>query len=460
MGRILFVGGLACLALGLVALPANAGDDEGLAREVEKLRQEVHVMRASMLENEIDTYLSETEALHGAQGGDALQGVTIHANFTAVFQGTVGQGTGAEDIGVANGDMDLQFDFQVTDNLNLFFNATANEQGMGALPYNYDATNIAGEPTFGTGVFLWGSGFFPGLSQGTAGAWTDGIGVNGTVPTAPGSIRLEEGGIRQLIPAGSTEIWNEMGKIDPRDRFLQSAFTDDVNTGFINNNVDDNPSIPYLTNAGGTNSLGWHISIVFGNNKQYSVNFGWFAFPGQWFAHGQLMAQFSWKGEIAGREMNVRVMGFWQNLMRNAALNETSSAAGGIVWDWLATDKMGVFVKIATDGGDINPVELDGSVGLVWTGIIGSRPNDALGVSVGWISINTTVTAIGPVNVPEDTELMVEVYYRYTMEDGKLQITPHLMYVMDPGGGQNVPGTGTFTDDALFILGLRIHVPF
>ena len=439
MGRILFVGGLACLALGLVALPAVAGDDEGLAREVEKLRQEVHVMRASMLENEIDSYLSETEALHGAQGGDALQGVTIHANFTTVFQGTLGQGSGAEDIGVVDGDMDLQFDFQVTDNLNLFINATANASGTGSLPFNYPATNIS--------------------AFATAGGFTDGIGVNGTVPTAPGSIRLEEGGIRQMIPAGSTEIWHEMGKIDPRDRFLQSAFADDQNTGFINNNVDDNPSFMYLSNAGGLNSLGWHFTIIFGNNKEFSVNFGWFAPPGQWFAHGQLYAQFSWKGEIAGREMNVRVAGFWQNLFQNfsGTLNENSSAGGGIVWDWLATDKMGVFVKIATDGGDINPVELDGTIGLVWTGIIGSRPNDAFGVSVGMISINTTVTGA----LPEDTELMVELYYRYTMEDGKLQITPHVIYVMDPGGGQtSVPPGGGFTDDSLFILGLRVHVPF
>ena len=85
MGRILFVGGLVCMALGLVALPAVAEDDEGLRREVEKLRQEVQVMRTSMLEKEIDSYLSESDAWRGAQGG--TQGVTIHARFTAVLQG-------------------------------------------------------------------------------------------------------------------------------------------------------------------------------------------------------------------------------------------------------------------------------------------------------------------------------------------------------------------------------------
>jgi hypothetical protein len=390
-----------------------------------------------MLENEIDDYLSETEALHGAQGGDALQGVTIHASFTTVFQGTIGQSSPAQDIGVMDGDADLQFDFQVTDNLNLFLNATANTSGAGSLPPNFPATFISTGPT--------------------AGGWTDGIGVNGTVPIAPGAVALEEGGIRHLIPAGSTEIWSEMGKLDPRDRFLQSAFADDANTGFINNNVDDDPAFMYLTNAGGLNSLGWHVTVTFGNNKQYSFNIGWFAPPGQWFANGQAYAQFSWKLEVSGREMNIRLAGYWQNLFQNftGTLNEKSDAGGGLLWDWLVTDKMGLFVKIATNGGDINPVDLDASIGLVWTGIIGSRPNDAVGVSVGFITINTTVT--GP--LPEDTEIMVELYYRYTMEDGKLQITPHVMYVMDPGGGAIANG-GTFTDDALFILGLRIHVPF
>jgi carbohydrate-selective porin OprB len=59
------------------------------------------------------------------------------------------------------------------------------------------------------------------------------------------------------------------------------------------------------------------------------------------------------------------------------------------------------------------------------------------------------------ITLPEDTEFSLEVYYRYMAEDGKLQITPHLIFVSEPGGGQLV-----FGDDALFILGLRIHVPF
>jgi hypothetical protein len=45
------------------------------------------------------------------------------------------------------------------------------------------------------------------------------------------------------------------------------------------------------------------------------------------------------------------------------------------------------------------------------------------------------------------------------MANGKIWVTPHLLFVSSPGGGEIVDG-GTFTDDALFILGVRMYVPF
>ena len=58
------------------------------------------------------------------------------------------------------------------------------------------------------------------------------------------------------------------------------------------------------------------------------------------------------------------------------------------------------------------------------------------------------------VGVPEDTEWSFELYYRLMLEEGKLQVTPHLLFVIDPGGGIN------WVDDTLVILGLRVFVPF
>ena len=56
---------------------------------------------------------------------------------------------------------------------------------------------------------------------------------------------------------------------------------------------------------------------------------------------------------------------------------------------------------------------------------------------------------------PTSTEITIELYYRYMVEDGKLQITPHLIIVSDPGGGRS-----PWQDDLLIILGFRIFVPF
>lgn len=418
MGRILFVGGLVCMALGLVARPAGAEDDEGLRREVEKLRQEVQVMRTSMLEKDIDSYLSDSEAWRGAQGG--LQGVTINARFTSVFQGAF---VDPADIGVMDGDVDLDMDFQVTDNLSIFIKMTANNGAAGSLP-------------------------FAGANGPTLAAFTDGIGVNGTVPTNPGAVTTYEAGIYHVAMLGDTKLHWEAGELDPRTRFNQNAFADDENTQFISNSFDDSSAILWLTDATGRTSLGWHMWINFGDNQQFTLNWGWFNTPGQFFSNGQFYVQFSWKGEISGRESNVRVMAYLNEFFQDGTGD--GDAAGAVSWDWWATDTIGVFVRIAANGGDVNPIELDGSLGVVFQGLMSSRPDDTLGVAFSFITTNDTVVAL-----PEDTEFSLEVYYRYMAEDGKLQITPHLIFVSEPGGGQLV-----FGDDTLFILGLRIHVPF
>ena len=119
---------LALLAAGLVfATPATAEDDDALREEVRQLRDKIDALSAqksTLLEQEIESYLDENSAWKGAQGG-ALAGVTISASFTAVTQASVGLDPFNRT--VVNGDVDLDFDFQVTDNLDLFIYLTANE---------------------------------------------------------------------------------------------------------------------------------------------------------------------------------------------------------------------------------------------------------------------------------------------------------------------------------------------
>jgi carbohydrate-selective porin OprB len=132
-----------------------------------------------------------------------------------------------------------------------------------------------------------------------------------------------------------------------------------------------------------------------------------------------------------------------------------NSVSGGASVDMWATEKIGVFVRITVRDnklptqGDDNLVESDWTVGAVFQGPVSSRPDDSLGVA--WGLIKGPFAALGATS---STEQVIEVYYRFVLEEGKLQITPSAQFILDPGGG-------SFTSpDLLVLLGLRVHIPF
>jgi hypothetical protein len=436
---------LAALAGAMLVAPAMAGDSDGLREELRQLQREVGALEeqsSRLLEQEINSYLDESDAWRGSQGG-GLDAITVHARFTAVSQSTIGLDLANRS--VVNGDVDLDFDFQVTDNLDLFIYMTAND----GTPGSPLGTN-AGFPS------QWGPvsvGFppeaFPAIAGSTFQGLADGIGVNGTVPTDPGSITVHEAGIYHRLQIGETILHWEGGDLDPRRRFMQNAYADDENTQFIHNGLDDSAAVLWLSDSSGRTVLGLHMWINFGEDDQFTLSWGFFNTPGQFFNRGQFMIQLAWRTELNGREMNLRVMGFMDEFNRNAAGD--GDAGAGVSWDWLATDRIGLFVKIGVNGEDVNPVEFDAAFGAQFRGLLDSRPDDVLGVGVILTSANDAVL----VGIPEDTEFTLEVYYRYMAEDGKLQITPHLLIVTDPGGN-----AAPWADDTLIIAGVRLYVPF
>jgi len=436
-----------CLAFGFTAVlvaPAAAGDDtEALREEVRQLREQVDALQTqqtAQLQGEIEDYLEASAAWEGAAGAPTWDRISIHARFTAVNQNTLG--LDPADRAVVSGDVDLDFDFQVTDNLILFLRMTANdsqgEDDNGAFPAQFGTVTTGSPPqTFGP------------IGGRTFSGFMDAIGVNGTVPTAPGSVRMYEAGIQWQIPIRDMLLHVELGALDPRTRFLQNAFAKDPNTQFINNLFGDPAGIPWLTDASGRTSYGAHLWMSFGRDKQFTVNMGWFNTPGQFFNQGQFYAQGRWRGEVNGREMNLYVMFYVQEYFQD--VDGDGDWGGGASWDWLVTDKIGVWLRITANSGDVNPMQADYSFGVQLNGPLGSRPDDKVGVAVGFIQANDQVV----VGVPKDTETTLEIYYRYMLEDGKLQISPHLMFVFDPGGN-----TSPWQDDTLIILGVRIFVPF
>lgn len=416
---LLSLAGLATVVVS--AARARAGD--ALEEQVARLEEQVHALeskRRALLDAEVERFLAANPASVSAQGAaDWRERTTLQSRFTTVFQATVDYCD--ENRALVDGDVDLDFGFQVSDRLRLFANLTAN-------------TNSGFEP-LGDGVF-------------TASGLTDGIGVNGALPTDPGSVTVYEAGIAHVCRVGNTDLHVELGSLDPRRRFGQNAYADDENTQFLNNLFDDVPSVLWLKDNTGRTVLGWHVWFAVGESKALTLSAGWFNVPGQFFNNGQLFVQAHWSGEVGGRAMNVRLFGWLDEFFEDAAGD--GSAGGGVSWDWRYSDRVGFFVRIAGTGSDVNPVEFDAQLGAALFGLVKSRPDDVIGIGVGFISLQDG-TSFG--TFPEDVEFHLEIYYRAMLEGGKLQVTPHLMYVSDPGGGNGVM-------TALWILGVRIFVPF
>ncbi len=369
----------------------------------------------------------------GAEGGSWTDQVSVVWRLLGVTQGTLEDC--CPNVTVVNGRSDLDFLFKITENLEGILNLTANTNGRVLPPLNDDTTT--------------GSGL------------TDGIGVNGSVTVAPADgVAVYEAYFRHRVTVGDSMVHYEIGKIDPRIRFSQNAFADSEYTQFINNLFDDSPSMIWLSdNTSGRTYLGVYTWMDFGENEAYTVSAGWFNTPGEFFTQGQFLVQFGWKIRQDERPMNVYIFAFVDEFFRDATGD--GGSGGGASWDWQVKEKIGIFVRITATGSDANPVELDASLGAAFTGVFGSRPDDVLGVAVGFLTLRDEVTTLiskdgesdatfGPFL---DDEIHVEVYWNFMLEEGQYQITPAVLYVNEYAGG-------TGGAEGIFILSLRLFVYF
>jgi len=423
MRRVLFTVACVCACWATVPVARAAETGPTLGEQIAQLEKQVQALqdkRRALLQSEIDAYLRDSFPARSAEGGgDWRDRTTLRGRMTIIFQATVDYCD--ENEHQVNGDVDLDFDFTLSERLSVFVHLTANTEG--------------GFPPLGDGIR-------------TASGLTDGIGVNGMKPTDPGSVTVYEAGISWTVGVGDTDVHVQLGSIDPRTRTGQNAYADDENTQFLNNLFDDSPSVLWLSDNTGRTVLGIHAWASFGAEKNVTLSGGWFNSPGQFFNNGQFYVQLHWSRQVSGRAMNFRLFGWIDEFFEDATGD--GSAGGGVSWDWRLSEKVGVFVRLTGSGGDANPVEFDASLGAALFGMLSSRPDDVIGVAIGFISLQDG-TSFG--TFPEDVEIHFELYYKAMLEGGKLQVTPHVMFVTDPGGGTGVM-------DALWIVGLRLFVPF
>jgi hypothetical protein len=349
-----------------------------------------------------------------------MNNVTITAAFTANASGTMD--VNPNDRFVVSGDVDLGFHFNVTENLALHITATVAAGGS--------------------------SSSTPNLATTYSGA-TDGIGTNGNVSTTGTGRALNV--YEAYIAHTAGTVHYEVGALDPRVRFLQTAFADDENTQFVNNLFDDSPSVLWQTGSSGAGVLGIHGWVAFGgeNKDMVTLSVGWFGAAGTSFLNrASLFVQVAMHFEAGNAGgLNVRLMINYDDVNRDATGDPT--LAWGLSADWEMSDTVGFFLRIAGNDDDAtrgNPVEMDYSLGAQIK--MGDQGN-VLGVAIGMAQANALV-----VGTVANDELTLEVYFRFNLEDGKLQITPFVMYIADPAGGLDP------LNDTLIIVGIRLHVPF
>ncbi|MEE8106354.1 MAG: carbohydrate porin [Planctomycetota bacterium] len=475
--QIRTIGLCAVLALGANTVFAEGGEASeaaALKEQAARLRAQVNELEAQrreQLRSEIDNYLADTKPWRGSEGSSWTDSVQINFKIAAVGQATAD--LSPRDAHAVDGMARLELVVDISENLQGFITIDAstttavNTDLSTDLGFLVDKTGANGQRPPGIGISNpSGSGFPthfgslpprptdpPGVLDGVAigtrtmSGFTDGIGVNSLQPTQPGSAVVYETGMTHTV----NEFTWQAGALDPRTRFGQNNLTENYWENFLNNLWIDSPGVLWLTDSSGRRSLGLYGTYAF--DDEWSAQAGWFNAPGQFFSQGQFYFQLTWDGIKTGKRFSVRIFGFIDEFFRDRTGD--GAAGGGFSAEWHPPAwhaGTGVFFKGSSNSGaKFNPVETDLSIGVVLTGVFKGRPDDILGVGVGFIEIRQD-SEFGV--FPSDTETTFELFYRFTSEGGNLQVTPHFMLVSDAGGGLG------WIDDTLLMLGLRIMAKF
>lgn len=128
---------------------------------------------------------------------------------------------------------------------------------------------------------------------------------------------------------------------------------------------------------------------------------------------------------------------------------------------------IGVFLRVSGDPGDRNLVNVFADGGLSWKAPLPGRPNDTLGIGVGWARISDTARALdadtafytGKPTPRRTSETVLEATYQATVRPW-LQLQPDFQYVFNPGGGiLNPVRPGKLIGDAA-VIGVRTSITF
>ena len=246
----------------------------------------------------------------------------------------------------------------------------------------------------------------------------------------------------------ATEVWYEHvfgervrlrgGKVDLSTDFdtneVANSETDQfLSTGFVNNLAVEFPD---------DNGLGMMLWIA--PHDLIDIGFGFADTDADWdniFGTHFSIVELGFKPRVFERQGNYRVYG-WHNSkdherLTDAGITDDANYGFGISADQEIAEGVTLFARYGHQQGSVVPVEHAWSAGLQLEGVIGRRPDDAIGLAYGKAIVGDDWKTVNPENLADfGNEHHLEFYYSVKI-NRFLSLSPNLQWVKHSNGNKD-----------------------
>jgi carbohydrate-selective porin OprB len=252
-----------------------------------------------------------------------------------------------------------------------------------------------------------------------------------------------------------TEFWYEQplfdnkftvtfGKLDPTGYFDENEYANDETAQFINSAFRNNAAISFTDN-----SLG--LRMTYSPAELIDITYAYIASEWDSFdMSGFNAVQVNVKPCEGG---NYRLLYWASNTeMEKYKDNEKTGGYGiAVSIDQKLSEVFGIFGRFSWQDPSVYEFAAAWSFGAQLNGSIWTRENDKVGLAAGQIIPSKDwLDAEGAVK--DDPETQTELYYSFAISEN-LAVTPALQYIVKPSAGN-------FTDDDIFVYGIRTQITF
>lgn len=261
-----------------------------------------------------------------------------------------------------------------------------------------------------------------------------------------------------------------LGQLDPTVYFDTNNYANNERFQFIANQFGNNTTIEF----GGTgNFYGAGFRMTYSPNDLMDITLGALDGDGDYkemFDRPFVIAEVDIKPKLAGKEGNYRFYA-WQNSLphykhdgdgNNAFVTSVGNPSEnsptdliadknsgfGISMDQVLTDNLGIWARLGIQDGNVSQFDRHVSGGIQLSGGAYGRPDDVVGVGVGYTLISD---AYKKASDRDSSELYAEAYYNIAVKEG-FYLTPDIQYIANPGGDGN--------KDSFVVYGARAGVMF